>query len=395
MLALAVAAVLSAIQDSKSSSAVLRGDFPAFYSLAAIAASDNPQRLYDLNEQTRIQNEAWPDMKGSVLPAAYPPYVAYLAQPLVTLGPVGGKVALTLVSLVTFFIAAHLMSRLGTALRGTATEVSVLLLLFPPVLMGVIGGQLLAMSMVLYVITMALDRRRDGWSEILLGVIIGIWLFKPHYALLALLLPLSQGRLRVVIGFMFPALLYYALGAEVLGIDWPAKWMLFTRDFAEINYASNAAQMSNLVGATLAFSKALQLEPPMMALGRAVALGACGLVVLGLALIAWRDRSDLPARNGMPSRALLVLGPVLAFASPQANFYDLGLAIIPLILLMRPTVRDWMLHIGPCIVGGFIAVSCKDCGVPLFAILSLALFVTVVQRVLVVRDLEGRTLSTP
>ncbi len=388
LMALAVAVVLTTLLDSKSSSAVVRGDFPAFYSSAVIAASDNPQRLYDLDEQTRIQNEAWPDMKGSVLPAAYPPYVAYLIQPLTIFGPSGGKVALTLVSLIVFSVSTFLLSRLSATLHGATVELSVALLLFPPVLMGIIGGQLLAVSMFLYVLMLRLDRRRHDTSEILLGMVTGVWLFKPHYALLALLMFLMQGRLRVVIGFMVPALIYYSLGVRVLGVEWLSQWMLFAREFAEMNYASNAVQMSNIVGATFALSKVFQSDSAMIFLWRTMAVSVCGLIVLGLTLIAWRDRKCIPERNGMPSRFLLLLGPTLAFASPQANFYDLGLAAIPLVILLRPSVSDWVLQFGACMMCGFIAVSVKHSHMPQFAILGLALFVTVVNRVLFVRGDE-------
>jgi hypothetical protein len=350
-----------------------------------LAAGNEPQRLYELGEQTRIQNEAWPDMKGSVLPGAYPPYVAYLLKPLATLGPVGGKVVWTLASLVVFFIATFFLSRLSSTFYGATSELSVALLLFPPVLMGVIGGQLIAMSMVLYVLIMVLDRQRNDKSEFLLGAVIGAWLFKPHYALLALLLFLMQGRLRVAIGFILPALVYYALGIEALGFDWVFKWTSFTRNFAEMNYVSNAAQMSNIVGATLALLKAFQGDAQMILIGRSVALGICSFVMLGLLLFAWRDRKTITHTKDLPSRFLLLLGPCLAFASPQANFYDLGLAAIPLLLLLRPTARDWLVHFVPCVVLGFMAVSFRGSDVPIFAILSLALFVTVLHRVTVVR----------
>ncbi len=381
LMALAMAVALTLVGDSKSSSAVVRGDFPAFYSLAVIAVSSDPQHLYDLEEQTRIQNEAWPDMKGSVLPGAYPPYVAYLARPFVALGPSGGKVALTLVSLVVFFVAIFSLSRLRAAFHGFTVELSVALLLFSPVLMGVIGGQLLAMSMVVYVLMMVLDQHRNGKSEILMGIVIGAWLFKPHYAFLALLMPLVQGRLRVLVGFMLPALSYYALGVRVLGPEWFSTWVFFTREFAELNYVSNAAQMSNIVGATLALSKIFGVDSAATLVGRSIALSVCGCAVLWLAFIAWSDRKTMPRQDGLPSRFLLLLGPSIAFGSPQANFYDLGLAVIPLVLLLRPTIRDWVLQLGACIVGGFVAMSGKSSGVPLFAILSLALFLIVSYRV--------------
>jgi hypothetical protein len=345
-----------------------------------IAHGENPERLYELDEQTRIQNEAWPDMKGSVLPGAYPPYVAYLAKPLVTLGPVGGKAAWTLVSLVSFFAAVYVLSRFVSTLHGTSVELSTALLVFSPVMMGVLGGQLLALSMLLYVLLMFLDRYRDVKSEVLLGVVIGVWLFKPHYALVALLMPLVQRRLWVLFGFTIPALIYFFMGVKVLGLDWLPKWVTFTRGFAEMNFASNAAQMSNVMGATVALTEAFQVEQSTAQLSRSIALGVCAVLVAWLAIVAWCDRRSVPKHGERPSRFLLLLGPTLALASPQANFYDLGLAAIPLVILLAPTVRDWIFQFGGCVACGLLAMGMRTVNVPLFAILSFVLFISVGRR---------------
>jgi hypothetical protein len=273
-----------------------------------------------------------------------------------------------------FLVATVLLTRLSSTLDGAAVELSAALLVFPPVLMGVLGGQLLALSMVLYGAAMLLDRRRDDTSEVLLGVVFGAWLFKPHYALLALLVPLVQGRFRVVLGFLIPAAIYFALGVQVLGMEWPSQWMLFARDFAEMNYQSNAGQMSNIVGATLALMNVLHVDSNAMQIGRVAGLFGCGLVMMWLLMTAWRDRGAIPREGELPSRPMLLLGPVLAFASPQANFYDLGLAVMPLVLLLRPTVKDWMLHLGGCVVLASIAVTFKESIVALFALVALVIF---------------------
>jgi hypothetical protein len=380
MIALAIGLVCTVALDTKGSSAVLRGDFPAFYSLAVLANSASPEMLYDLDSQTRIQNEAWPDMQGAVLPGAYPPYVAYLGKPLALMGPALGKALWTLLSVSCFFAAVFVLFYLAPQFFSSRVELTAALSLFSPVLMGVLGGQVLAFSMLLYALILALDKKRDVRSEILLGVIIGAWLFKPQYALIALLMPVVQGRIWVLGGFLVPASLYFAAGVKVLGLAWLPIWLTFTRGFAEMNFASNASQMSNLVGASDALVRLCGGEHEALQAGRVVSLVGCGLLMIWLAISAFREREAMPKHTPVPSQFLLLLGPTLALATPQANFYDLGLAIIPFLFLIPQTARGWMRHFGALVVLSLVALAYRDTGIPIFALVSCIIFVVVARR---------------
>jgi len=77
---LVIALVVALFAEKSPSAAINRGDFPAFYTLARIASSSEPHRLYDLKLQTDVQNEVWPTFEGGVLPAAYPAYVAFFCE---------------------------------------------------------------------------------------------------------------------------------------------------------------------------------------------------------------------------------------------------------------------------------------------------------------------------
>lgn len=394
IIACAIGLVCTAALDSKGSSAVLRGDFPAFYSLAVLAHSANPEMLYDLDSQTRIQNEAWPDMQGSVLPGAYPPYVAYLGKPLALMEPTLGKALWTLLSVSSFVATVFVLFCLAPHAFSSRVELTAAFLLFVPVLMGVLGGQVLALSMLLYVLMLALDKKRDVGSETLLGMVIGAWLFKPQYALIALLLPVVQGRIWVLGGFLVPASLYFAAGVKVLGLAWLSTWLTFTRGFAEMNFASNASQMSNLVGAGEALVRLWGGENGDPQVGRIISLSACGLVVMWLAIVALRERGASRKDTTLPPQFLLLLGPTLALATPQANFYDLGLAIIPFLFLIPQTARGWMLHFGSVVVLSLVALVYRDAGIPLFALVSCIIFVVVARRTIEVSARE-RQLSEP
>lgn len=377
LLALGIATMAVALVDTKGLSSLKTGDFPAFYSLAVITKSGNHVLLYDINTQRRIQNEVWPDAGDGVLPAAYPPYVAYMIQPVAVLGPVWGKVTWTTMSLAIFFVSIMLLSSIRPALRGYTLELSAGLLLFSPVLIGVMGGQLLAVSMLIYAFILRLDQVRSTRSELLLGVVIGAWLFKPQYGLIASAIPLLQGRWVVVAGFSLISIILYGIGAQVMGAFWIRDWLSFAHAFAEMNFLSNASQMPNVVGGAIASMSWFEMPSRMQVIIRAAALGLCLVLLIYVLKTAWQDRR----RPQLACRAFLLLGPFLAFATPQSNFYDLGLAVVPLVLLSQANLFDLLFLALPLICAANLATALRLPWLPLFVFIAGTIFILVARRV--------------
>jgi len=372
LFALVFSAGVVAVTDTARISAISRGDFPAFYSLAVIARSGNTAALYDIALQTRVQNKAWPSMNGSVLPAAYPPYIAYLLQPLAFLSPELGKVVWTAGCFLIFLVAMRVLSNLQPRFQGYTLELAAGLLLFMPILMGILSGQLLAASLLVYVSILSFEKLRSKRGDLLLGVAIGAWLFKPQYALLALAIPLLQGRWRVLLGFAFVGGLCFALGSQVMGVLWLKDWIEFAGSFAEMNFASNAGQMPNLVGATIALMDGVGVSGDLHTIGKAIALGGCAALVGYLLRLAWLDRTGNTAG---PSRALLLLGSVAALGTPQANFYDLGLAVISLLLLNKTPYSRALSYATGLLIFGALATVFRLDWLPLFCVLAGVVFV--------------------
>jgi hypothetical protein len=311
------------------------------------------------------------------------------------MGPLAGKFAWTLVCAVLFGLAVAALAGLTPAFQKRKVELLVTLLAFSPVLLGILGGQLVALSMLIYVFMLVCDRKPSERVDLLLGAVIGSWLFKPQYALLAVIPFVLQLRFRVLAGFLGVALTYFLLGARLLGVNWISEWWLFARQFADMNLASNAHQMANLFGATVGVMQTLDATEQSMQVAKAAALAICALVTLLFVGVAWIDRtSDSRSRN-LPSRALLLLGPVAVLASPLANFYDLGLAIIPLMILSSTTGSIWTKSFGLYVLFGFIASIFRNLGIPIFAILALALFIEVTRRTLATHRLASVLRSGP
>lgn len=388
LFAVLIAAAATLLLSTRDSSSLMQGDFPAFYSLAVIADSDTPALLYDLDRQIAVQNQFWPSLQGSVLPGAYPPYVAYLLRPLARLPWGWARTLWTLGSLFAFWMAVRIVNSFQGAEARRTPQIAALLLLFPPCFLGVLGGQLFAFSLLLYAAIVAIESRRSVWAEFAIGVLIGVWLFKPHYAAMTLGVFLAQRRWGVLPGFLLMAGVFHLLGCLALGSNWILEWGHFTRGFAEMNLQSNASQMPNLLGGVRAlvelFTQARWARQSAMVVG----LIGCSSV-LGMVLVIALRRGSQGVQCGAPkvSAALLLLGPALALGSPQANFYDLGLAGVPLMALGTAQLADhrayqgWLKRYSLCVVWGAVALLARPTQIPLFPPLALAIFMWVCAEV--------------
>ena len=344
------------------------GDFPAFFSLAAIAAGSEPHRLYDFALQREIQNQIWPQLQGALLPGIYPPYVALLARPLVWLGPLWGHVVWGALQLLFLILTARAITRINSSLAGYSVEILAGLLLCAPVLLGVFGGQLIAASMFIYALCFIYQGRRDLRGEIIFGSLIGLWFFKPHYALIMLMLPVIQWRVRVVATTALVTTILYLLGSLVLGLDWIATWCDALTRFTPMNIIPNARQMTGLLGAVTGM--------PDQA-NSALAWAALALTTALLLRLAFAARQSLSKPIGLPE-FLPLFGVTVVLATPQANFYDLGLALVAIcsVLSLKTQKQLYLLGIwcGAC---GLASALRTVTPLPLFLILAaLAYLVT-------------------
>ena len=344
------------------------GDFPAFFSLAAIAAGSEPHRLYDFALQREIQNQIWPQLQGALLPGIYPPYVALIARPLVWLGPLWGHVVWGALQLLFLILTARAITRINSSLAGYSVEILAGLLLCAPVLLGVFGGQLIAASMFIYALCFIYQGRRDLRGEIIFGSLIGLWFFKPHYALIMLMLPVIQWRLRVVATTALVATILYLLGSLVLGLDWIVTWCDALTRFTPMNIIPNARQMTGLLGAVTGMPD--QANSPL-------AWAALALTTALLLRLAFAARQSLSKPIGLP-KFLPLFGVTVVLATPQANFYDLGLALVALcsVLSLKTHKQLYLLGIwcGAC---GLASALRTVSTMPLFLILAaLAYLVT-------------------
>lgn len=356
---LVIALVVALFAEKSPSAAINRGDFPAFYTLARIASSSEPHRLYDLKLQTDVQNEVWPTFEGGVLPAAYPAYVAFFVRPLAYLNPEMARLIWVSFTLMCAVAGVLALARSVPALKGMGWQLIVGAFLFAPFFMGVIGGQIVGVSVLCYALLVVLSYRRGVGSELLAGIVAGIWTVKPHYGLAAAAVLVFEQRWRACCSWLVATVVLWALGALVAGMDWVSGWLAFAGHFSEIDLMTNAHQMSGFVPILYSTASKLGVGDQVSARFWQVLAAAAALVVpLGILIATRYQRSH----NVTGNVALLTLGPLLLLFAPMVNFYDLSLALVPLMALFRPRQRGDLIAAASVVVMGQLVTSCKDTG---------------------------------
>ena len=373
--ALLVSLILGAVflyaTDRRGESSITRGDFPAFWSLAVIANSSEPSKLYDLSTQIRIQNEAWPSLEGTVLPAAYPPYLAFMLRPMALCGAETARLLWAVCSVVLYLAGVRNIARLYPRLVPNVSDSITVMSLFAPLVLGVLGGQFLAVMIFLFSIVLSDDMKRGPQSDARLGCAVGLLFLKPYYGCAFMMSLLVSRRWRAVGVALIVVSILCWMGYCVLGGRWWSDWYNFATWFSRINFEGNWHHMPNIHAGLLWLSRTLAL-PSLTLIGWAVIAGL--IVILShpffLPLIqrAWRE--------GYSQNLYILTVVIIVMGMSQANFYDLGLVAAGGMVLFRPDrTLDWSMLVGVWLTALMGAVYRAEIGPPYFFVAGFILSV--------------------
>ncbi|MBN2362493.1 MAG: DUF2029 domain-containing protein, partial [Deltaproteobacteria bacterium] len=271
-------------------------------------------------------------------PFAYPAFYAALLAPLGLLPPAAAKAAFGALMLLCALAGLLAGCRLHPAGVRRWPEAAALMFALVPLDLSIAGGQNTALSLLLCAAAMLALRQGSRRHDILAGALLGLWLFKPHFGLLAIGLALAARRWWVLAGALPMALLLYALGAAVFGPDWIGAWLSALGDYIDRDYLANQHQMVCLVGAAHAIGSALALEPFA---GQTLVAAAWSISALLVALCAWRLWRASGAAGHGSDRAdaacawCALIGPLAVLTSPHTVAHDLPLALLPALLAVR------------------------------------------------------------
>lgn len=338
-ISLLLATVAASITETSPDSAILRGDFPAFYTMAVVAHEGSGERLYDLAFQQEIQARYWPSLSTSVLPIAYPAFMAIPLLPLAHLSPQMARISWIICMLIATLGAVWMMIKSFSNLLTFRWQTAVACLSFFPLFAGIIGGQAIGVSLLLLAAITRFSVKQSMAGQIVVGLLAGLWMFKPHYALAVVWALLLQRQGWALLSWAITGVALWLVGAHVGGIDWLGHWLAFAKQFSHIDLVTNSDQMTGV--APFLFSVVKRLAGTEYYSERVWAsLSILFSVLVPLALFAIH-KSVSERSPSDPQTLYLLIAPVLLLLAPAANFYDLALLLLPLGATISPyKVRD-------------------------------------------------------
>ena len=211
-----------------------------------------------------------------------------------------------------------------------------------------LGGQNAALSVLFYAMVVVYSRS----NPLLAGIAVGLWMFKPHFALTVLLCLLLSGRVSAILWSGVVVALLLILATGIFGTGWPSQWVTAVIGFSQPDYRANGHQMISFMGAAASIMQnAPKLLPTAAVAIRAQAVLASGLVLLNTALHFFHARRQ--AHNpGQWLRAAALLGPTIVLVSPHTLFYDSAMCLVSLALVPATSVRVVVILIGAAVLVG-------------------------------------------
>ena len=332
LLGISLSLPLAWIFDVSNKSALKRGDFPAFYAAAKVVNLGEGAQLYNEELQREIQNYAWPNLEGSYFAFAYPPSFAFFLSPLGYLSPLVAKSLYLGILLVATWCAYLLTLKIAPELEQKRLITFSAFFLFAPLLHGTLSGQNGALSLLFYITIVWLLSNREKPQTVLAGVVLGLWCFKPQFGVLGFLLLSPLFNWHLALGFFFGAGFHFMISALVSGWGWLANWIIAATKFATVDAIVNGFQGVSIPGALEVLGTLLPVSPGISGLNISISIisAAVGaLIFLGLAVSMYQMRETVDQKN-----LLMLLGPTLLICSPHAQYYDLGLLVLPWLLLL-------------------------------------------------------------
>ena len=319
-LAIAFAVALASGSGAKNPSGRLGGDYPAFYAAGRLITSDERASMYDPARQAQMQQGLLPgDADEGVLYFAYPPHTALAYVPLSHL-PYRLSYALHTMLMVGATVAALYLVRPMLPLVDRHFELTVIgAISFYPMYRAITGGQNTALTLLLLAGSWrAVNARRDA----VCGVLLGLLLFKPQFALPIIGLHLLGRRWRVGLSAALTAFACWGVGAALLGFGWLGNWLDSVRFFSDLDARVNRRNAVSFLG----------VADTVFGVGdtRGRVVGATlALATVAALILLWRNhgRRDLCA-------PMIVALPAIVLISPHAMFYDAGLLVLPLAALL-------------------------------------------------------------
>jgi Glycosyltransferase family 87 len=326
--ALAAALLFFVVILNAALSDVKSFDFAGFYTGAILISHGNASKLYDLDEQARIEREVFNRQK--LLIVNHPPFEALLFAAFAKLSYTKAYILWGAINVCLWTLFQHLLRRYAPTPKNPYRYL-LLCSLFFPLWTVLILGQTAILLLLLFSLTfVCLKRGRDFAG----GVFLGLGLFKFPIVLPFAFICLLRGKWRLMAGFAVAASALGALSLAAVGTSGVRLYADLLIDI--IRNPDNSAYIS---------MRALNQMPTIKGVLAAV-LASCltGIYINVLAavisgglvlLVAWRWRQEVRGRG---ERSLeLMFAAALAVSqvvAPHMYSYDLTLMLLAILLVI-------------------------------------------------------------
>ncbi len=368
--------ILISLLSGQADSAIYEGDFVPFYSAGYILRSQLDNRLlYDLATLARVQKDFWPSIEG-VYALGYPPFYFALFIPLTLFPPLFAKALFVLFLLLCLGASTFILAQSFPFLKKLQVELFTCLFCFAPLFQATLAGQNTCLSLLLLCSSIWLFQRNQKSADLVSGLVLGLWLFKPHFAMVMIAGFLLAGRFWILPSLLASVLGLHVLSSSLLGSDWLYLWYQGLQDFVPGDFLHNSHQMVSLIGV----SEALCVWMDLRGVWR-IFLLAPGMIfsVAAILLCFYRIFRDSRAKNMRPM-LLFELAAISVLCSPHTLYYDLTL-VIPAFIPWISDLKMPLAFISSCLIFATLAVAIKSFFAisPLF-LLSLAALYLILLR---------------
>lgn len=302
LLAIGISFIIAVLggKDDSTLTGRLGGDYPAFYGAGRILVEGDWENLYSPTRQHAIQENLFPQEKSAFLAFSYPPFVALAYYPLSLFSYRASYIIHTLLMVSALIFTIQLIRPFNPLIDRYPLSALALSLSFYPLFRAITGGQNIAITLLLIVSSWRMVLANREW---LAGMILGLLLFKPQFAIPLMGLLVLSGRWRVGLGSVFTAIMLYSLGSWVSGPLWMVSWSKFAWWFAQTEVVVNSKNSVSWLG----FLRAVGGAPNQLVL--ALGYGLICLTAIGCSLIWIRGgrRADLTAQLGITMPALVLI----------------------------------------------------------------------------------------
>ena len=300
------------------------GDYPAFYSAGKIIL-EQPEKLYDVELQKRIQNEvANETLKGSFLPYSYPPHFALFLSIFGLLPYLTSKIIysvflllIAVVSLKYIFKCAEFYR--GKIKRSTELFLGAYFILLPTSLMGILGNQNTFITIFLLILSYYNLIKN---KIILSGLFLSLLAYKPQYFALSLLFSffIIKDR-RFYITIICNLSLQYIVSAFLMSdLYWVFDYLKYLNEYRLSELHTNAFKHIGLIS----FLNYFQITD-----------GYIMFIYLFLLMAILILLNFLSSKLCYRYEIFPLVMPFIVCFSPHSMYYDISIALCPLLIFIN------------------------------------------------------------